>query len=275
MDSNASWKDDPARPGKVWLVGAGPGDPELLTQRAARLIAQARVVLYDQLIGAEVLALLPPGARSISVGKRCGHHSVPQELIIRRLIAEARRGENVVRLKGGDPCIFGRGGEEAEALAQAGIPFEIVPGISAAQGACASLGIPLTHRAHAASVIFATGHFKEGDTGEPDWPTLARSRQTVVFYMGLGALAQICSRLQAHGLPAAHPAAVIERGTLPGQRIIAGTLDTLPMLADAACIASPALVVVGQVVAQHQLMQERSSAACECTDPPPVRACAH
>ena len=240
-------------PGKVWLVGAGPGDPELLTVKAARLLASARLVLHDHLVGAGVLALVPREARRICVGKRDRRHTLPQEEINALLVELGLAGEQVVRLKGGDPYVFGRGGEEALALAAAGVPFEIVPGITSAQGMSAYAGIPLTHREHASSVVFATGHCREGGDA-PDWAALARPRQTVVVYMGLGALPTICRQLVAHGLPADTPAAVVEQATTPAQRVVAGTLLTLPMLAQAQAVAAPALVVVGESVRLHNTL---------------------
>jgi uroporphyrin-III C-methyltransferase len=240
----------PGAPGKVWLIGAGPGDPELLTVKAARLLASARLVLHDHLVGAGVLALVPRAARRICVGKRDRRHTLPQEEINALLVELGLAGEQVVRLKGGDPYVFGRGGEEALALAAAGVPFEVVPGITSAQGMSAYAGIPLTHRDHASSVVFATGHCREGGAA-PDWAALARPRQTVVIYMGLGALPTICRQLVAHGLPADTPAAVVEQATTPGQRVVAGTLLTLPVLAQAEAVAAPALVVVGESVRLH------------------------
>jgi uroporphyrin-III C-methyltransferase len=240
-------------PGKVWLMGAGPGDPELLTVKAARLLASARLVLHDHLVGAGVLALVPREARRICVGKRARRHTLPQEEINALLVELGLAGEQVVRLKGGDPYVFGRGGEEALALAAAGVPFEIVPGITSAQGMSAYAGIPLTHREHASSVVFATGHCREGGAA-PDWAALARPRQTVVIYMGLGALPTICRQLAAHGLPADTPAAVVEQATTPAQRVVAGTLLTLPMLAQAQAVAAPALVVVGESVRLHNTL---------------------
>lgn len=238
-----------ARPGKVMLVGAGPGDPELLTVKAARLIAGAQVVMHDALVGGGVLELIPRGAHRIDVGKRSGRHKMSQAGIIELLIRLARSGHPVLRLKGGDPYVFGRGGEEAQALAAAGIPFEVVPGVSAAQGAAACAGIPLTHRDHAAELVCVTGHLRDGaHTLDLDWPHLARPGQTVVVYMGLAALPLICERLIAHGLAAHTPAALVERATLPQQRCLAATLETLPALARVQAAESPALLVVGTVV---------------------------
>lgn len=233
--------------GKVWLVGAGPGAADLLTLKAARLLAHAQLVLYDCLVGDGVLDLVSRGARRIYVGKRDGHHAVPQDEINELLVRLAREGNDVVRLKGGDPYVFGRGGEEAEALADAGIDFEVVPGVTAAQGMGAYAGIPLTHRDHASGVVFVTGHGRDAES-QPDWAALARPRQTVVFYMGVASIARICREMVAHGLRADTPAAVVEQVTLPQQRVVQGTLLTLPALAVAQAVRAPALVVVGEVV---------------------------
>jgi len=239
-----------ARPGLVTLVGAGPGDPDLLTVKAARALAQAEVVLHDHLVSDAVLALVPAEADCIYVGKESAHHALPQDEIIALMLRLARSGRRVLRLKGGDPYIFGRGGEEAQALAEAGIAFEVIPGISAAQGAAASAGIPLTHRDHAASVLCVTGHLRAG-TCDPlglDWPALARPRQTLVVYMGVAALPEISAGLIRHGLAPDTPAAIVERATLPGQRTLVGTLRSLPALARRSAVRTPALIVVGSVV---------------------------
>jgi len=243
------------RPAKVTLVGAGPGDPELLTLRAVRALREAEVVLIDQLVSDEVLDLLPPSAERIDVGKRAGHHTLPQDQIIALMLRLALAGRPVLRLKGGDPYIFGRGGEEAQALAAAGVPFEVVPGISAAQGAAALAGMPLTHRDHAQTLVFATGHLRgdgEQRTLDLDWELLARPRQTVVVYMGVGALPLLCERLIAHGRGADTPAAVVENIARAGMRTVTGTLRTLPDLARAQGVRPPALIVVGEVVALHE-----------------------
>ncbi len=241
-------------PGTVTLVGAGPGDPELLTLRAAKALQQAKLVLYDHLVSREVLDLLSADADRLYVGKESGHHTLPQEGIIDCMVRLARQGRSLVRLKGGDCYIFGRGGEEAQALAEAGIPFEVVPGISAAQGAAAAAGIPLTHRDHAATLVLTTGHMR-AEAGEHhldlDWAMLARPRQTVVVYMGVSTLPQVCAQLIAHGLPADTPAAVIEKATLPAQRTVCGTLFSLPTLAAMNQVRSPALIVIGSVVSLH------------------------
>lgn len=240
--------------GHVTLVGAGPGDPELLTRKAYRALQTATLVLYDHLVGPAVLDCIAPGAERIYVGKESSRHTLPQEQIIELMVRLARSGRNVVRLKGGDGYIFGRGGEEVQALAEAGIGFDVVPGITAAQGAGASVGIPLTHRDHACTLVFATGHLREDRTVGLDWELLARPRQTVVIYMGVGALPAICSQLIAHGLPADTPAAVVENATLPTERCLTATLATLPALAVAEKVQPPALIMVGQVVQLHPLL---------------------
>ena len=236
---------------KVWLVGAGPGDPELLTVKAARLIAAADAIVYDNLVGKGILDLARTDARLIYAGKQASRHTLPQEDINRLLVTLAEENLSVVRLKGGDPFIFGRGGEELETLAASGIPFEVVPGVTAAAGCAAYSGIPLTHRDHAQSVVFVTGHLKDNSVNL-DWPALARPRQTVVFYMGLGGADAIARSMQAHGLPADTPAAVIQNGTQSGQRVLIATLETLATRVAASGITSPALIVVGSVVNLHQ-----------------------
>ena len=245
------------QPAAVTLVGAGPGDPDLLTVKAARALGQATLVLYDHLVSKDVLKLIREDADLIYVGKEAGHHTLTQEGIIELMIRLARSGRAVLRLKGGDPYIFGRGGEEAQALAAAGIPFETIPGISAAQAAGALAGIPLTHRDHACSLIFATGHLREAVDGEPrsvdlDWDMLARPRQTVVIYMGLGSLAIISEQLIGHGLSPETPAALVEKASTPQQRCLRGSLQTLPMLAKLHGVKPPALLIIGEVAALHE-----------------------
>lgn len=243
-----AWARTPApQRGHVALVGAGPGDPELLTVRAARLISQAEVVVYDNLVGPGVMALIGPDVRRVYAGKQRAQHSMAQEGINALLVRLALEGVRVVRLKGGDPLIFGRGGEELLALAQAGVSFEVVPGITAAHGASAYAGIPLTHREHAQGCVFVTGHLKDG-TCDLDWPGLARRQQTLVIYMGLSGLATIATQLMAHGLPPEWPAAVISKGTLPQQRVVTATLATVADEAERAGLASPSLTIVGRVV---------------------------
>lgn len=234
--------------GAVYLVGAGPGNPDLLTFRALRLMQQADVVLYDNLVSAPLLELVRRDAERIFVGKQRANHTLPQEDINSLMVRLADEGKRVLRLKGGDPFTFGRGGEEIEALAARGIPFEVVPGITSASGAAAYAGIPLTHRDHAQSVVFVTGHKQDGSIAL-DWPALTRPQQTVVVYMGLGMAAELCAEFIRHGKAAATPAAVIERATTEQQRTVIGTLETLPGLIQAHSISSPALIIVGDVVA--------------------------
>ena len=247
-------------PARVTLVGAGPGDPELLTLKAARALAEARLVLYDKLVSKAVLKLVNPQADLIYVGKQSGHHVLTQDGIIELMVRLAKSGRSVLRLKGGDPYIFGRGGEEAQALAAAGIAFDVIPGISAAQGMAATAGIPLTHRDHATQVVFVTGHLRDehGERGlELDWQSLARPHQTVVIYMGVATLPIVCEQLVRHGLAADTPAAVVENVSLPAQRTVAGTLATLPTLARVHAVRAPALIVIGGVVSLHtQLARE-------------------
>ena len=233
--------------GEVYLVGAGPGDPELLTLRALKLMQRADVALYDNLISPAVLALLPPSVERIYVGKRRADHAMRQEEINVLLVRHARAGKRVLRLKGGDPFIFGRGGEEIDSLSANGIPFEVVPGITAALGVAAYAGIPLTHRDCAQSVVFVTGHLQDGSM-DLDWPALARPRQTIVVYMGLPGLPVLCAELVRHGLPATTPAAIVQQGTQATQRVVAGTLRTLPRRAERAALHGPTLIIVGDVV---------------------------
>jgi uroporphyrin-III C-methyltransferase len=238
----------------VTLVGAGPGDPELLTVKAANALRQAQVVLYDHLVGPEVLKLVPRHADLVYVGKESSNHTLEQPSIIDLMVRLARSGRPVLRLKGGDGYIFGRGGEEAEALAREGIPFTVIPGLSAAQAAAANAGIPLTHREHAATLVFATGHGREDSEPDLDWAALARPRQTVVIYMGVGTLPVISRRLVDHGLAADTPAAIVERASMPGERCLVGTLATLPALAREHAVKPPALVIIGSVVSLQPLL---------------------
>ena len=256
-DDPAHRSADPASAGacrgKVFLVGAGPGDPDLLTVKAARLLARAQAVVYDNLVGEGILDLVDPAAQMIYAGKKAGQHALAQAEINRLLVELARRGLMVVRLKGGDPFLFGRGGEEMEELIAAGIECEVVPGVTAACGISACTGIPLTHRDHAGSVIFTTGHLKDGSVNL-DWPALARPRQTVVIYMGLGALEIICGQLIAHGLPGNTPAAVVHAGTTRRQVTLTATLAELPAAVKKAHLKSPALIIIGTVVSLHALL---------------------
>lgn len=234
--------------GTVHLVGAGPGDPELLTLKAARLLREAEVVVYDRLIGPGVLDLVSSAAERVYVGKRRADHTMRQAEINALLVERARAGRRVVRLKGGDPFIFGRGGEEVEALLAAGVPFEVVPGVTAASGCAASAVIPLTHRDHAKVLVLVTGHGKEGEP-DLDWERLAGPGRTIVFYMGHKALDLLCGKLMEHGLAPGLPAALILNGTLPGQRVVRATLATLPAEVADLALDGPALLVVGEVAA--------------------------
>ena len=236
-----------AGPGMVHLVGAGPGDPDLLTLKAHRLLQRADVVVYDRLVSSEVLALARRDAERIYVGKRRAHHCMAQSEINERLVALARAGKSVVRLKGGDPFVFGRGGEEIEALIAAGVAVEVVPGITAALGCAASAGIPLTHRDHAQACVFVTGHTRDGEL-TLDWPMLARPRQTVVIYMGAESLSLIARQLLQHGLEPGTPVALIENGTTDRERRVVGSLATIERQAMRAQLSGPTLFMIGEVV---------------------------
>lgn len=233
-------------PGKVWLVGAGPGDPELLTLKAVRVLGTADVVLVDDLVDPRILAHAKPSARIVQVGKRGGCRSTPQAFIEKLMIRLAKRGAVVVRLKGGDPFVFGRGGEEAEALARAQIPCEVVNGITAGIAVPAAIGIPVTHRALAHGVTFITGHARDG--AEPDWAALRAGGTTLVIYMGMKRVATIIKSMLAAGYPADMPACAIQNGTLETQATVVSTLSTLPQRIADAGLGSPGMLVIGDVV---------------------------
>lgn len=233
--------------GEVYLVGGGPGDPDLLTFRALRLMQQCDVCVYDKLVSTKVLELVRRDAELIYVGKARDQHTLPQQEINQLLVRLAKEGKRVLRLKGGDPFIFGRGGEEIETLMENGIPFQVVPGITAANGVASYAGIPLTHRDYAQTCIFTTGHLKDG-TVELDWETLVHPRQTVVIYMGLLGVEVICKKLIQYGLAPETPAAVIQHGTLPSQKVVTSDLENLYAAVSNANLKPPSIIIVGDVV---------------------------
>jgi uroporphyrin-III C-methyltransferase/precorrin-2 dehydrogenase/sirohydrochlorin ferrochelatase len=240
--------------GEVYLIGAGPGDPELMTFKALRLLQRADVVLHDRLVNPDIVAMARRDAEKLYVGKRRSEHSVPQERINELLLELAQEGKRVARLKGGDPFVFGRGGEEIELLAQHNIPFQVVPGITAANAAACYSGIPLTHRDFAQSVRFVTGHTKEGKLPHR-WEEFLSESETLVFYMGLVGLPIICRELQAHGRSGDTPVALVECATLPTQRLITGTLNTITSLVENASPQPPTLIIVGHVVRLAQRLR--------------------
>jgi len=247
--------------GKVFLVGGGPGDPDLLTIKALRVMQAADVIVYDYLITDEILSLCNKGAEYISVGKKAGNHTLPQEQINQLLVDLAYRGKVVCRLKGGDPYIYGRGGEEAQLLAKNNIQYQVVPGITAAAACSAAVGIPLTHRDYAQSLQFVTGHLKKSTDAnaesDTNWQSLATANQTLVIYMGIIQSPEIKSQLIKHGRAADTPVAIIEKGTRPDQRVVIGTLNTLDELVQTHQIGSPALIIVGEVVALYSQLNNQ------------------
>jgi len=236
--------------GEVYLVGAGPGDPDLLTFRALRLLQQADVIVYDRLVSEEILDLARRDADLVYVGKERDKHTLPQEDINKMLARVAKKGKRVLRLKGGDPFIFGRGGEEIETLMQEGVPFQIVPGITAAAGAASYGGIPLTHRDYAQSVLFVTGHLKDGSMNL-NWNALVQPGQTVVVYMGLLGAKKLCEELITHGMSPDMPIALVQQATTSNQKVFIGTLQTMPQIIDSNTIKPPTLIIVGEVVQLH------------------------
>ena len=260
----------------MWLVGAGPGEPGLLTLLALHALRSADVVVYDALVDPRILDLAAPTAERLHAGKRGGKPSPSQPDISGRLVRLAREGKRVLRLKGGDPFVFGRGGEELEVLRAHGIPFEVIPGITAAVACAAYAGIPLTHRDHAQSLRLLTAHAQDGDA-DHDWAALAQPQQTLAFYMGVSGLARLRDQLMAHGRAASTPFALVENGSRPEQRVIVGTLDELPELARRLAVQAPALLVIGEVAAFATQLHwfgrtPLTNADAGCADPALARA---